>query len=213
MAADILLYKATHVPVGEDQKQHLEFTRDVAAKFNFDYEREVFPVPEPLILGSAARVMSLRDGSKKMSKSEPSDASRINMTDDADAIAQKLRRATTDPELLPGPEVLDGDGNLPEETRRARPEAYNLLGIYAALSDWSWRRVLEEFAGKGFAEFKKAMTELSVEKLGPIGAEMKRLSDDPATVDAVLAKGAERAREIAAPVLAEVHDTVGFLKS
>jgi tryptophanyl-tRNA synthetase len=148
-----------------------------------------------------------------MSKSDPSDASRINMTDDADQIAQKVRRATTDPELLPGPEVLDAAGDLPEETRKARPEAYNLLGIYAALCDWSWQRVLEEFAGKGFAEFKKALTDLAVEKLGPIGAEMKRLSDDPATVDAVLARGAEDARRIAEPVLAEVHETVGFLRS
>ena len=182
MAADILAYKATHVPVGDDQKQHLELTRDTAQKFNNDYGVEFFPVTEPLILGAATRVMSLRDGSKKMSKSDPSDMSRINMTDDSDAIAQKIRRATTDPELLPGPEALDAEGQVPEERRKERPEAWNLLGIYAALSDQNWAQVLAEFEGSQFSSFKKALTEVAVEKLGPIGAEMKRLQQDAAYV-------------------------------
>jgi len=213
MAADILAYKATHVPVGEDQKQHLEFARNVAQKFNYDYQREVFPVPEPLIMGAAARVMSLRDGSRKMSKSEPSDMTRINMTDDADTIANKIKRATTDPDLLPGPAVLDAAGELPEETRKARPECYNLLGIYAALADQSWREVLTQFEGQGFAAFKKALTELAVEKLAPLGAEMQRLMNDPAEIDGILHNGAERAAAIANPVLDEALDAVGFLRS
>ncbi|WP_366554629.1 tryptophan--tRNA ligase [Aquibaculum sediminis] len=212
MAADILAYKATHVPVGEDQKQHLELTRDTAQKFNNDYGVDFFPITEPLILGAATRVMSLRDGSKKMSKSDPSDMSRINMTDEADAIAQKIRRATTDPELLPGPAALDEAGRLPEETRKARPEAWNLLGIYAALSDQSWSEVLQEFEGAQFSSFKKALTELAVEKLGPIGAEMKRLQADPDHVDGILHDGAERAAAIAEPILREVQDVVGFLR-
>jgi tryptophanyl-tRNA synthetase len=213
MAADILAYKATHVPVGEDQKQHLEFARNVAQKFNFDYQREVFPIPEPLILGAAARVMSLRDGSKKMSKSEPSDMTRINMTDDADTIANKIKRATTDPESLPGPDVLDDAGDLPDETRRERPACYNLLGIYAALSDMSWRDVLQRFEGQGFAAFKTALTELAVEKLAPIGSEMNRLTADPAEIDSILREGADRAAAIAVPVLDEALDAVGFLRN
>jgi tryptophanyl-tRNA synthetase len=212
MAADILAYKATHVPVGEDQKQHLELTRDIAQKFNNDFGVEFFPLTEPLILGAATRVMSLRDGAKKMSKSDASDMSRINMTDGADAIQKKIRRATTDPDLLPGPEVLGPDKELPEETRRARPEAYNLLGIYAALADKPLAEVLVEFEGAQFSHFKAVFTDLAVATLGPIGAEMKRLTDDPATVDRVLADGAERARAIAGPVLREAHDIVGFLR-
>ena len=212
MAADILAYKATHVPVGDDQRQHLELCRNIAQKFNHDYETEFFPVIEPLILGSATRVMSLRDGSKKMSKSDPSDMSRINMTDGADEIAKKLRKATTDPDMLPGPEVLADDGALPEETRKARPEAYNLLGIYAALADQDWRQVLTQFEGKGFGDFKKALVELAVEKVGPIGEEMKRLSADHAAVDAVLRDGAERAAAIAEPILQECQDIVGLLR-
>lgn len=213
MAADILAYKATHVPVGEDQKQHLELTRDIAAKFNNDFGTDLFPVPEPLIFGGATRVMSLRDGSKKMSKSEASDFSRINMTDDADSIAKKIRKATSDPDLLPGPEVLlEAAGEVPEEARRARPEAFNLLGIYAALADQSMTETLTEFEGKGFAEFKKALADVAVAALGPVGAEMKRLSADPGAVDRVLRTGAERARAIADPILAEVYDTVGFLR-
>ena len=212
MAADILAYKATHVPVGEDQKQHLELTRDIAQKFNNDVGVEVFPLTEPLIFGEATRVMSLRDGTRKMSKSEPSDMSRINMTDDADLIAKKIRRATTDPDLLPGPEVLDERGRVPEAARGARPEAYNLLGIYAALAGKPMAEVLEEFGGAQFSRFKAALTDLAVAALGPVGAEMQRLCADPAAVDAVLRDGAERARAIADPILDEVYDAVGFLR-
>ena len=212
MAADILAYKATHVPVGEDQKQHLELTRDIAQKFNNDFGVELFPLTEPLIFGAATRVMSLRDGNNKMSKSDPSDASRINMTDDADAIAKKIRRATTDSELLPGPDILDQGGRVPEAARTARPEAYNLLGIYAALSEKPVEAVLEEFAGAQFSRFKAALTELALAVLAPVGAEMQRLCDDPGAVDAVLLDGAERARVIAEPVLEEVYDAVGFLR-
>jgi tryptophanyl-tRNA synthetase len=201
MAADILLYKATHVPVGEDQKQHLELTRDVAQKFNHDFGREVFPIVEPLIYGEATRVMSLRDGSKKMSKSDPSDYSRITFTDGPDEIAQKIRKAKTDP--LP----------LPESTEEfeGRPEAANLVTIYAALADISVDDVLKDFGGQQFSDFKKALTELAVENLGPVGQEMQRLTADPAHVDAVLKDGAERAAAIAQPVLQEVYETVGFL--
>jgi tryptophanyl-tRNA synthetase len=218
MAADILAYKATHVPVGEDQKQHLEFCRNVAQKFNYDYcggdeNSGVFPVPEPLIMGAAARVMSLRDGARKMSKSEPSDMTRINMTDDRDTIADKVKRARTDSDFLPGPGVLDETGDLPDETRKARPECYNLLGIYAALADQSWAEVLGQFEGQGFAQFKPALAELAVEKLGGIGQEMARLTADPAEIDRVLAKGAERAAAIAEPVLKEAKQAVGFLQA
>ncbi len=184
----------------------------MAQKFNWDFRREVFPVPEPLIMGAAARVMSLRDGTRKMSKSDPSDMTRINLTDDAEAIALKIRRATTDPDLLPGPEVLDASGELPEATRGGRPEAFNLLGIYAALADLSWRQVLERFAGSGFADFKKELSDLAIESLAPIGEEMRRLVADPAYVDSVLHDGAERAAAIAGPVLREAKDAVGLLQ-
>ncbi len=200
MAADILAYKATHVPVGEDQKQHLELTRDIALKFNNDWGVEFFPLVEPLILGEATRVMSLRDGKSKMSKSDPSDASRINLDDDADAIAKKIRRARTDSEPLPSDaEGLDG-----------RPEATNLVGIFAALSDQEIGDVLADFGGKGFSDFKAALSDLAVEKLGPIGAEMKRLAADPAYIDSVLAEGSEKARALAAPILREVHEIIGL---
>jgi tryptophanyl-tRNA synthetase len=203
MAADILLYKATHVPVGEDQKQHLELTRDIAQKFNNDFAApDFFPLTEPLIFGAATRVMSLRDGTKKMSKSDPSDFSRINLTDDADAITQKIRRAKTDPHPMPET-AADAE---------KRPDADNLLGIYAALVDKDKDAVIREFAGKQFSEFKNALTEVAVAKLGPVGAEMQRLMKDPAHVDAILHNGAERARALAAPILAEVYKTVGFLK-
>ncbi|ABC24329.1 tryptophan--tRNA ligase [Rhodospirillum rubrum] len=202
MAADILLYKATHVPVGEDQKQHLELTRDIAQKFNNDFGVELFPLPEPLTLGEATRVMSLRDGTKKMSKSDESDYSRINMTDDADAIAQKLRKAKTDPEPLP--ESVEG--------LSGRPEAANLVGIYAALSDLSKADVLAKVGGQPFSTFKQDLTDLAVSVLQPINTEMARLLADPASVDAVLRDGAERAGAIAEPILAEVYDTVGFLR-
>ena len=202
MAADILAYKATHVPVGEDQKQHLELTRDIAQKFNNDYEKEIFPLVEPLIFGAATRVMSLRDGSKKMSKSDPSDYSRITFTDDRDSIAKKLRKARTDADPLPET----------EEGLKDRPEAANLIGIYAALADLSKQAVLDEFAGAPFSTFKPALTDLAVDKFGPIGEEMKRLMADPAHVDAILKEGAERAAALSAPVMAEVKEVVGFIR-
>ncbi|WP_169543544.1 tryptophan--tRNA ligase [Sneathiella aquimaris] len=201
MAADILAYKATHVPVGEDQKQHLELTRDIAQKFNNDFGKEVFPIVEPLIFGEATRVMSLRDGSKKMSKSDPSDYSRIALTDGRDDIARKLKKARTDADPLP--ETVDG--------LEDRPEAANLVGIYAALSGQSKADVLKEYAGSQFSVFKPALTDLAVEKFGPVGEEMKRLMTDPAYVDDVLAKGAERASAIANPIIKEVKEIVGFL--
>lgn len=201
MAADILLYKANRVPVGEDQKQHLELARDIAQKFNHDYGVPFFPEIEPLILGPAARVMSLRDGSKKMSKSEPSDMSRVNLTDDADAIANKVRKAKTDPDPLPYDETdLNG-----------RPEARNLVGIAAALTDRPPAAVLGDWGGKQFSEVKGILTDMLVANLSPITAEMRRLLADPGAVDAVLADGAARAREIAKPNLDEVYRITGFL--
>jgi len=203
MAADILAYKATHVPVGEDQKQHLELTRDIAAKFNHDYGVNFFPITEPVIEGAATRVMSLRDGSKKMSKSDPSDASRINLTDDADAIAKKLKRAVTDPEPLPEtPEGLDG-----------RAEARNLVNIYAGLSGKSQAEVLAEFGGKGFGVFKPALADLAVSVLAPISSEMTRLMQDPAEIDRILGHGADRADAIAHPIMEQVYDIVGMVRS
>jgi tryptophanyl-tRNA synthetase len=201
MAADILTYKATHVPVGEDQKQHVELARDIAQKFNNDYKVDFFPLPEPLILGPAARVMSLRDGSKKMSKSDPSEQSRINMTDDTDTIAQKIRRAKTDPEPLPDT----------VEQLESRPEADNLVGIYAALSDMSSHDVLQQFAGAQFSKFKEALTDLAVSVLAPIGSEMKRMTGDPGYLRGVLAKGAEQADAIAQPILNEAYRIVGMV--
>ncbi|MGB0314741.1 MAG: tryptophan--tRNA ligase [Parvibaculales bacterium] len=204
MAADILLYQATHVPVGEDQKQHLELARDIAQKFNNDFDAEgFFPLPEPLIQGPATRVMSLRDGSKKMSKSDLSDLSRITMLDSADEIAKKIRKAKTDPDVLPESEGgLDG-----------RPEAANLLGIYAALAEQELAQTINQFAGQQFSALKEALAELAIAKIAPIGDEMRRLNDDPGAVDAVLADGAARARAIAEPVMAEVRKLVGFLGS
>jgi tryptophanyl-tRNA synthetase len=212
MAADILSYRATHVPVGEDQKQHLELARDIAQKFNVDfadtireagYDDGFFPLPEPLISGPATRVMSLKDGSKKMSKSDPSDLSRINLTDDADSIAKKIRKAKTDPDALPGE-----PGGL-----KARPEAANLVGIYAALSDATPEMVLEDFGGRQFSDFKRALIELAVDKLAPLATEMKRLLADPHHVDKVLADGATRAATIAGPIVSEVKKIVGFVRS
>ena len=211
MAADILVYRATHVPVGEDQKQHLELSRDIAQKFNNDYAKSIqergfgdafFPQPEPLIQGPATRVMSLRDGTKKMSKSDASDYSRINLTDDADAIAQKVRKAKTDPHPLP----------VDEKELAARPEADNLVGIYAALNGSTKADVLGEFGGSQFSAFKNALVDLSVAKLGPIGAEMKRLVQDPAHIDAVLADGSARAKLLAAETMNAVKDIVGFVR-
>ncbi|MBN8989298.1 MAG: tryptophan--tRNA ligase [Rhizobiales bacterium] len=211
MAADILVYRATHVPVGEDQKQHLELSRDIAQKFNNDFGDSIrangfgdgfFPLPEPVITGPATRVMSLRDGTKKMSKSDPSDNSRINLTDDAETIAAKIRKAKTDPEPLPSEEKgLEG-----------RPEADNLVGIYAALSDRSKAQVLTEFGGGQFSSFKNALVELCVTKLAPIASEMKRLVADPGHVDQILIEGGERAEAIAAETIKAAKDIVGFIR-
>ncbi len=202
MAADILAYKATHVPVGEDQKQHVELARDIAQKFNQDYNVPgFFPLPEPIIQGVATRVMSLRDGSAKMSKSDPSDMSRINLTDDADAIAKKLRKAKTDPDDLPG-DVKGLEG---------RPEARNLLSIYAALADEELVTVLDHFGGKQFRDLKEELTELTVAKISPITEETRRLMGDPAEIDRVLENGAARAREIANPIMMEIRKAVGFV--
>jgi tryptophanyl-tRNA synthetase len=212
MAADILVYRATHVPVGEDQKQHLELARDIAQKFNNDFGESIrahglgdsfFPLPEPVITGEATRVMSLRDGSKKMSKSDASDQSRINLTDDADAIALKIKRAKTDREPLPSE----------EKGLAARPEADNLVGIYAALAGTTRAGVLKDFGGAQFSTFKASLTELAVTKLSPIAGEMKRLLHDPAAIDAVLADGSARARNIAGETMKAVKDIVGFVHS
>tara|TARA_R110002072_G_scaffold98992_19_gene217866 strand:- start:899 stop:1897 length:999 start_codon:yes stop_codon:yes gene_type:complete len=203
MAADIMTYKATHVPVGEDQKQHLELTRDIAQKFNNDFGVEFFPIVEPLIFGEATRVMSLRDGAKKMSKSDPSDQSRITFTDTADDISKKIRRAKTDPEALPS-EI---------EGLKDRPEASNLVGIYAALSGRTSIDVLQEFGGRGFGDFKPALADLAIEKLAPISGEMRKLMADPGHIDAILADGAERARAVADPILREVHEIVGLISA
>ena len=211
MAADILLYRATHVPVGDDQKQHLELARDIAQKFNNDFAESIaanghdegyFPAPEPVTTGAAPRVMSLRDGTKKMSKSDASDNSRINLTDDADTIAQKIRRAKTDPEALPS-EVAGLAG---------RPEADNLIGIYAALAGTTKEAVLSEFGGAQFSGFKTNLADLAVTRLAPIAAEMKRLGDDPDHVDAVLADGSERANVIATETINQVKDIVGMIR-
>ena len=203
MAADILTYKANHVPVGEDQKQHLELTRDIAQKFNNDYGVEFFPEVKPLIIGEATRVMSLRDGSKKMSKSDLSDQSRITFTDTEDEISRKIRRAKTDPEVLP----MDISG------LKSRPEAANLVSIFAALSGQTSSEVLKDFGGRGFGDFKPALADLAIEKLAPISGEMRRLLADPGHIDAVLADGAERARAIADPILAEITEIVGLVSA
>src|SRR5271166_2920745 len=211
MAADILIYRATHVPVGEDQKQHLELSRDIAQKFNNDFAASIaahghgdafFPLPEPLIQGPATRVMSLRDGTKKMSKSDPSEYAHIALTDDADAIAQKIRRAKTDPEPLPS-EV---------EGLARRPEADNLVGIFAALNDETKADVLKRFGGSQFSAFKNALADLAIEKLSPIRAEILRLSGDPAYTDAILATGAEKARVIARPNMDAIKDILGLVR-
>ena len=222
MAADILVYRATHVPVGEDQKQHLELTRDIAQKFNNDYSARIaelglgvpmqvgeetvngyFPLTEPLIEGPATRVMSLRDGTKKMSKSDPSDLARINLTGDADTISRKIRKARTDP--APLPESL--------EELRSRPEADNLVGIYAALAGRDKAQVVAEFAGKQFSEFKPALAELAVSILSPIASEMRRINADPAYVDQVLAEGGARASELAEATMRDVRRIVGLLSN
>ena len=221
MAADILVYRATHVPVGEDQKQHLELTRDIAMKFNIDFMDKIrptglgiditvgeepvhayFPMVEPLIDGPAPRVMSLKDGTKKMSKSDPSDLSRINLMDDADAISRKIRKAKTDPDALPS--EVDG--------LKGRPEADNLVGIFAALADKTKAEVLGEFGGQQFSVFKPALVDLSIEVLAPINAEMRRLMADPSYIDSVLRDGGARARERAEKTMNEVRDIIGFVR-
>ncbi len=221
MAADILAYRGTHVPVGDDQKQHLELTRDIAQKFNNDFSERIadlgvgvemmvgdekvhgfFPITEPLIEGPAPRVMSLRDGTKKMSKSDPSDLSRINLTDDADTIAKKIRKAKTDPEPLPS-EI---------EGLESRPEALNLVTIFAALAETSADAVISDFGGKQFSEFKPALADLAVEKIAPIAAEMRRITDDRAYVDGVLKTGGERAEAEAEIVMKSVRKIVGLLR-
>jgi tryptophanyl-tRNA synthetase len=201
MAADILVYHATHVPVGEDQKQHLELARDIAAKFNHDYGVDFFPLTEPVIEGAGTRVMSLRDGSKKMSKSDVSDASRINLTDDADSIAKKIRKAKTDPDALPS------EAKGLEE----RPEARNLVNIYAALNGQSVDQVLADVGGKQFSEFKPMLAELAVEKMSPITTEMSRLMQNQDEIDKILTRGSERARAITAPILRKTYDIVGMV--
>jgi len=213
MAADILAYQATHVPVGEDQKQHLELARDIAQKFNNDFKDDIegagyadgifFPQPEPVITGPATRVMSLRDGTKKMSKSDPSDMSRIALTDDADAIANKVKRAKTDPDALPS-ETAGLAG---------RPEAENLVGIYAAVTGRTPAAVLAEVGGSQFSIFKKALSDALVARIVPIGEEIRRLIADPAEIDRVLADGSARARAIATPIMDQVKDIVGFIRS
>jgi len=201
MAADILLYQATHVPVGDDQKQHLELTRDIAQAFNSMFGVDFFPEPEPVIMDDAARVMSLRNGASKMSKSDESDYSRINLTDDGDTIALKIQKARTDPDPLPySAEGLEG-----------RSEAENLIGIYAALSDTSIAETCDEFGGENFSKFKSRLTEVAIARLVPIGEEMRRLAGDVSYIDSVLSEGAERARHLANPVLNEVKRIVGLL--
>ena len=213
MAADILAYRATHVPVGDDQKQHLELARDIAQKFNNDFKKQIvaadfedgvfFPQPDPVITGPATRVMSLRDGTKKMSKSDPSDLSRINLTDDADTVARKIQKAKTDADGIPS----DAKG------LEGRPEAENLVGIYAALVDQPVAAVLGEFGGQQFSAFKKALADVATDKLGRIGGEAARLMQDPAEIDRILADGSARARAIATPVVDNVKDIVGLLRS
>ena len=201
MAADILIYLATHVPVGDDQKQHLELTRDIAQKFNNDFKIDFFPIPEPLIFGEATRVMSLRDGSKKMSKSDPSDYSRIMLTDSADNISQKIKKAKTDPQPLPSS----------KEGLKKRPEAENLISIFASLQDNSIENVILEYAGKEFSDFKRDLIDLSVSKLGPITTEMNKLLNDTSYIDSVLNDGKDKAINVAEPVLIKTKEIIGFL--
>ena len=201
MAADILIYLATHVPVGDDQKQHLELTRDIAQKFNNDFKTDFFPIPEPLIFGQATRVMSLRDGSKKMSKSDSSDYSRIMLTDTADNIAQKIKKAKTDPQPLPSS----------KEDLEKRPEAENLISIFASLQNSSIENVISEYAGKEFSDFKKDLIDLSVSKLGPITTEMNKLMTDTSYIDSILNDGKDRAINVAEPVLTKTKEIIGFL--
>ena len=202
MAADILIYLATHVPVGEDQKQHLELTRDIAQKFNSDFKTDIFPIPEPLILGAATRVMSLRDGLKKMSKSDPSNYSRIMLSDSEEEIQKKIRKAKTDP--LPLPDNI--------EDAKKRPEVINLLTIYAALHDLEVERAVADYAGKEFSQFKKDLGELASAKLSPISLEMNKLIKDEKYLDSIISKGKERAINVADPVLSKIYEIIGFFR-
>lgn len=213
MAADILAYHATHVPVGEDQKQHLELARDIAQKFNSDYGTDFFPLPEPIIGGPAARIMSLRDGTKKMSKSDPSDYSRINMVDDSDTIAQKFRKAKTDPHPLPDESCLEETGTIKKEAEELRPETFNLIRLYSALAELPECDIVNQFAGKDFSAFKKELADLAIAKLSPIAENYRRFLADPASLDSLLKDGARRARDIATPILARCEDIVGFLRA
>lgn len=213
MAADILLYKATHVPVGEDQKQHLELTRDIAQKFNKDFGVDYFHLPEPQIMGSATRLMSLRDGTKKMSKSDPSDYSRVNILDDADLIRDKIRKAKTDIYPLPDPNILDVAGEINPQILKERPETINLLNIYTAVAGHPLAKTLQEFAGKEFSFFKKQLTDILIAHLGPIGNKMRKMMQDPAYIDQILKQGVNKARQVANKTLHEVHQIVGFLET
>ena len=210
MAADILAYHATHVPVGDDQRQHLELVRDIAQKFNNDFNMDYFPITKPVIMGAATRVMSLRDGKNKMSKSDISDYSRLNLTDSTDDISNKIRKAKTDPLPLPGKDSLDTEGNFKEEIIIARPEAVNLLNIYSALSNENTKKVVERFADNQFSTFKNELNELAVDSLGPINQEMRKLLEDKTYLESILKDGGDRANILAQPIITTVKDIVGF---
>ena len=210
MAADILAYHATHVPVGDDQRQHLELARDIAQKFNNDFKEDYFPITEPVIMGNATRVMSLRDGKNKMSKSDASDYSRLNLTDSADDISNKIRKAKTDPLPLPDPSCLGKEEIFNEDIICNRPEAVNLLNIFSALSNENIKKVVEKFSEKQFSFFKNELNELSVEVLGPITREMRKLLEDKTYLEEILNKGGEKANIIAKPILKKTKEIVGF---
>ncbi len=210
MAADILAYQATHVPVGDDQRQHLELARDIAQKFNNDFNLDYFPITEPVIMGAATRVMSLRDGKNKMSKSDVSDYSRLNLTDSIDDISNKIRKAKTDPLPLPDLDSLDDEGNFKEEIINSRSEAVNLLNIYSALSNETTKKVVEKFMGKQFSDFKKELNEVAIETLAPITKEMRKLLEDKSYLVETIKGGGNRANNIAEPIINKVKDIVGL---
>ena len=210
MAADILAYHATHVPVGDDQRQHLELARDIAQKFNNDFNLDYFPITEPVIMGAATRVMSLRDGKNKMSKSDVSDYSRLNLTDSVDDISNKIRKAKTDPLPLPDLDSLDDKENFKEEIINSRAEAVNLLNIYSALSNETIKKVVEKFVGKQFSDFKKELNEVAVETLAPITKEMRKLLEDQTYLTGIIKDGGNRANIIAQPIITKVKDIVGL---
>ena len=210
MAADILAYHATHVPVGDDQRQHLELARDIAQKFNNDFNFDYFPITEPVIMGAATRVMSLRDGKNKMSKSDISDYSRLNLTDSVDDISNKIRKAKTDPLPLPDANSLNDEGNFKEETINSRAEAVNLLNIYSALSNENIKKVVEKFEGRQFSDFKKELNEIAVETLAPITKEMRKLLEDKTYLESIIKDGGNRANILAQPIITKVKDIIGF---